>query len=203
MPIQRGEDWGEPGGLGPSGVLVRTDAEARSVIEEARRANRPLPELGLLGGDLCRTLGGRGDADAIRSPEAWRFSVDVGAVLLDGRLFWFSAHLTARRRGWAGEALVAMNAAWRGNWNLGPKAHPGDGLLDVSHGRLSAGDRLRARRRVGTGDHLPHPNILHRRTGAFQTVLERPLIVELDGQPVQRAANLSIRVEPAALTVVV
>ncbi len=203
MPIQRGEDWGEPGGLGPSGVLVRTDAEARAVIEEARRANRPLPELGLLGGDLCRTLGGRGDADAIRSPKAWRFSVDVGAVLLDGRLFWFSAHLTARRRGWAGEALVAMNAAWRGNWNLGPKAHPGDGLLDVSHGRLSAGDRLRARRRVGTGDHLPHPNILHRRTGAFQTVLERPLMVELDGQPVQRAANLSIRVEPAALTVVV
>ncbi|MCY3635743.1 MAG: hypothetical protein OXH23_09080 [bacterium] len=203
MPIQRGEDWGEPGGLGPDGVLVRTDAEARAVIEEARRANRPLPELGLLGGDLCRTLGGRGDADAIRSPQAWRFAVDVGAVLLDGRLFWFSAHLAARRRGWAGEALVAMNAAWRGNWNLGPRAHPGDGLLDISHGRLSVGDRLLARRRVGTGDHLPHPNIRYSRTGAFQTVLEQPLVVELDGQPVQRVANLSIRVEPAALTVVV
>ena len=192
-----------PGGLGPDGVLVRTDTEARTLIEEARRANRPLPEMGLLGGDLCRTLGGRGDADAICSPEAWRFAVDVGAVLLDGRLFWFSAHLVARRRGWAGEALVAMNAAWRGTWNLGPKAHPGDGLLDVSHGRLSAGDRLRARRRVGAGDHLPHPNIRYHRTGAFQTVLEQPLMVELDGQPVQRAANLSIRVEPAALTVVV
>lgn len=189
--------------MGPDGVLVRTDAEARAVIEEARRANRPLPELGLLGGDLCRTLGGRGDADAIRSPQAWRFAVDVGAVLLDGRLFWFSAHLAARRRGWAGEALVAMNAAWRGNWNLGPRAHPGDGLLDISHGRLSVGDRLLARRRVGTGDHLPHPNIRHSRTGAFQTVLEQPLVVELDGQPVQRVANLSIRVEPAALTVVV
>ncbi|MDE0117759.1 MAG: hypothetical protein OXT07_14235 [bacterium] len=184
-------------------MLVRTDAEARALIEEARRANRPLPELGLLGGDLCRTLGGRGDADAIRSPEAWRFEVDVGAVLLDGRLFWFSAHLVARQRGWAGEALVAMNAAWRGSWNLGPKAHPGDGLLDVSQGRLSAGDRLRARRRVGTGDHLPHPGIRYHRTGAFQTVLERPLMVELDGLPVRRAVNLSIRVEPATLTVVV
>ena len=203
MPIQRGEDWGVAGGLGADGVLVGSDAEARALIEEARRANRPLPELGLLGGDLCRTLGGRGDPDAVRSPQAWRFSVDVGAVLLDGRLFWFCAHLAARRRGWAGEALVAMNAAWRGSWNLGPKAHPGDGLLDISHGRLSIGDRLRARRRVGTGDHLPHPQIRYHRTAAFQVVLEQPLMVELDGQPVLRATNLSIRVEPAALTVVV
>lgn len=203
MPIQRGEDWGEPGDLGPDGVLVASDAEARTLIEDARRANRPLPDLGLLGGDLCRTLGGRGSADAIRSPHPWRFAVDVGAVLLDGRLFWFCAHLVARRRGWAGETLVAMNAAWRGSWNLGPKAHPGDGLLDITHGRLSAGDRLRARRRVRTGDHLPHPHVQYRRTGAFQIVLEQPLMVELDGRPVCRASNLSIRVEPAALTVVV
>ncbi len=203
MPIERGEQWGEPGGLGPGGVLVATDAEARAHLEEARRANRPLPELGLLGGDLCRTLGGRGDANHIGSPQAWRFMVDVGAVLLDGRLFWFCAHLVARRRGWAGETLVAMNAAWLGPWHLGPRAHPGDGLLDISHGHLSMGDRLRARRRVGTGDHLPHPNIRYRRTSAFQVVLERPLMVELDGVPVQRASNLSIRVEPSALTVTV
>lgn len=203
MPIQRGEDWGSPGGLSPDGVLVASDAEARSLIEEARRGNRTLPELGLLGGDLCRTLGGRGDPDAIASPESWRFAVDVGAVLLDGRLFWFCAHLVARRRGWSGETLVAMNAAWRGSWNLGPKAHPGDGLLDISHGRLSMGDRLRARRRVGSGSHLPHPGIRYQRTAAFQALLDQPLMVELDGQPVQRATKLSIRVEPAALTVVV
>lgn len=203
MPIRRGEDWGEPGGLGPDGILVDGDAQARTLIEDARRANRPLPELGLLGGDLCRTLGGRGDSDAIRSPEAWRFAVDLGAVLLDGRLFWFCAHLVARSRGWAGEALVAMNAAWWGRWNLGPRAHPGDGLLDISHGRLSTADRLRALRRVGTGDHLPHPHIRCHRTGAFQVVLERPMMVELDGQPVAKASNLSIRLEPAALTVAV
>lgn len=203
MPIRRGEDWGEAGGLGPGGVLVGSDAEARMLIEEARRTNRRPPELGLLGGDLCRTLGGRGDADAIRSPGAWRFDVDLGAVLLDGRLFWFCAHLVARRKGWAGEALAAMNAAWRGTWNLGPQAHPGDGLLDISHGCLSTSDRLRALRRLGTGDHLPHPQISCHRTGAFQVAFQGPLMVELDGQPVQRASNLSIRVEPAALTVVV
>ncbi len=203
MPIRRGQDWGEPGGLGPDGVLVDGDFQARTLVEDARRANRPLPELGLLGGDLCRTLGGRGDPDSIHSPEAWRFAVDLGAVLLDGRLFWFCAHLVARRRGWSGEALVAMNAAWWGRWNLGPKAHPGDGLLDISHGRLSTADRLRALRRVGTGDHLPHPQIRYRRTGAFQVVLERPMMVELDGQPVAKASNLSIRLEPAVLTVVV
>ncbi len=203
MPIERGRDWGEPGGLGPEGVLVGSDAEARAVIEEARRANRPLPELGLLGGDLCRTLGGRGDAGAIRSPQAWRFEVDLGSVLLDGRIFWFCSHLVARRRGWAGEALVAMNASWWGSWNLGPKAHPGDGLLDISHGRMPMGDRLKARSRVRSGAHLPHPGVRYRRTAAFQTVLEQPVMVELDHKPVMRAGNLSIRMEPAALTVVV
>ncbi len=203
MAVRRGEDWGETGGLGSEGVLVDSDADARMLIEEARRTNRRVPELGLLGGDLCRTLGGRGDAAAVRSPEAWRFQVDLGAVLLDGRLFWFCAHLVARKKGWAGEVLVAMNAAWRGTWNLGPKAHPGDGLLDISHGRLSIGDRLRALRRVGTGDHLPHPHIRYHRTSAFQVEFRGPLMVELDGQPVQRASKLSIRVEPAALTVVV
>ena len=203
MPIGRGEDWGEPGGLAAGGVLVESDDEARTLVEAARRANRPLPELGLLGGDLCRTLGGRGYPDAMCSPDAWRFQVDVGAVLLDGRLFWFCAHLAARSRGWAGEALVAMNAAWRGRWKLGPRAHPGDGLLDISHGSLPAGERLRALRRVGTGDHLPHPQIRQQRTGAFQVVFQRPLMVELDGRPVARASKLSIRAEPAALTVVV
>ena len=62
---------------------------------------------------------------------------------------------------------------------------------------------LKALRRVGTGDHLPHPHIGYRRVGALQIVLGQPLMVELDGQPVLRASNLSIRVEPAALVVVV
>lgn len=202
MPIERGADWGTPGALPPEGVVVDSDAAARAAVEAARRANESLPVLGLLGGDLCRTLGGRGDERRLHTDEAVRFAVDVGSVLIDGRLHWFVAHLVARRRAWRGELLVAMNAEWCGPLCLGPRAHPGDGLLDVTRGRLPLGDRLRARRRARSGAHLPHPGLRTERVSALQTELDAPLDVWLDGERVGAARRLSIRVEPAALDVV-
>ncbi|MCA1692669.1 MAG: hypothetical protein LC733_10905, partial [Actinobacteria bacterium] len=111
--------------------MVGSDSEARAVLEEARRERQPFPALGLLGGDLCRTLGGQGgDPARLRGGEGVRFTVDVGEVLLDGRLRLFVAHLVARSHLWT-RSFVVMNAQWLGRWNLGPRAHPGDGLLDT------------------------------------------------------------------------
>ena len=201
-PISKGSPYGEPGRLPPDGVIVRSDGEARALIEPVLRSDRPLPVLGLLGGDLCRTLGGPTDEAHLRSAEAMRFRVDVGEVLLDGRLHWFVAHLVVRSRGW-GEAFVAMNAQWVGRWELGPHSHPGDGLLDTYEARLSPADRLRVRARLHGGGHLPHPGIRERRAPAVQVELSRPLAVLLDGQPAGRARNVSVRVRPDALIVVV
>ncbi|MCY4164324.1 MAG: hypothetical protein OXE93_08975 [bacterium] len=203
MPIHKSTDWGASGPLGPNGKLVHSDSEAHMAIQQARRAKQALPELGLLGGDLCRTLGGRGDSKTLRTNAAQRCEIDLGAVLLDGRLFWFCAHLIAKNPLWGGEVLVAMNAAWLGNWNLGPKAHPGDGLLDVSHGQLSLSNRLKARKRALTGDHLPHPAISYKRLSALQVQLSQPTPVWVDGVAAGKCVNVSLRVEPAALTVVV
>lgn len=203
MTIRKGEPWGAPGVLPPDGVVVRSDAEARRIVTAARRERAPVPVLGLLGGDLCRTLGGRGDEGRLHSADAMTFTVDLGQVLLDGRLHVFVAHLVARRRLWHGRALVAMNAAWLGGWNLGPKAHPNDGLLDLSEGALPLGQRLAARRRAPLGAHVPHPAIRTRRTGAEQARFERPVPVRLDGELVGAFRDLSIRAEPDALTVVV
>ena len=201
-PISKGSSYGEPGGLPVDGVIVRSDGEARAVVEPALRARRRLPVLGLLGGDLRRTLGGPTDEARLRSPEAMRFPVDVGEVLLDGRLHFFVAHLVVRSRGW-GEAFVAMNAQWLGRWELGPHSHPGDGLLDAYQARLSVADRLRVRGRLHGGGHLPHPGIRERRAPAAQVELSRPLPVLLDGQHAGRAREVSVRVRPDALTVVV
>lgn len=200
--IRKGQDWGASGALPPDGVVVSSDAEARDVVEAARRSSRTPPVLGLLGGDLCRTLGGTGDRGRLTSTEAMTFPVDLGSVLVDGRLHWFVAHLVARSRAW-GRVFVAMNASWRGSWNLGPRAHPGDGLLDTYDSRLGVADRLKVRARLGHGAHLPHPGIEERRTAATQVTFDRPLAVELDGQPLGRARTLSIRVETEALQVVV
>ena len=202
MPISKNSAYGEPGTLPEDGVVVRSDAEARQVIERAREEGRPFPVLGLLGGDLCRTLGGAGDEARLRSPDAVRFPVDLGEVLLDGRLHIFVAHLVVRTPGW-GHVVAAMNAQFVGAWVLGPRAHPNDGLIDVYQADLVPADRLKVRARVRHGAHLPHPRIKERRAAAMQVDLGRLRPVYLDGERVGRARTLSLRVEPDALTVVV
>jgi hypothetical protein len=203
MPIRKGEPWGAPGALPEDGVVVRSDAEARALVVAARREGAPLPVLGLLGGDLCRTLGGTGDEGRLRSEAAMTFPVDLGAALLDGRLHWFVAHLVARRQWWRGRAFLAMNASWLDGWNTGPRAHPGDGLVDTYDARVPLGQRLAMRRRLPLGAHLPHPAVTERRARAVQVDLGEALPVRLDGDLVGSARHLSIRLEEDALTVVV
>jgi diacylglycerol kinase family enzyme len=205
MTIRKGEAWGEVGGLPAGGVVVRGDAEARAVVTAARRAGEPVPPLGLLGGDLCRTLGGRGDEARLRSGAATRVPVDLGSVLVDGRQHWFVAHLVARRSWWRGRIVAAMNAEYLGGWDVAPRAHPGDGMLDVLDvaAAMSLGDRWRARRRVPTGGHLPHPAIALSRRPAAQVELDPPTPVWLDGELVGEGRRLSIRVEPDALVCIV
>ena len=203
MPVKKGEPWGEGGPLPSHGVVVRSDAEARRVATEARRSGSPVPPLGLLGGDLCRTLGGTGDEARLRTDAAVRLPVDLGAVLLDGRLHWFVAHLVVRRSWWVGRVVVAMNSEFLGRWDVAPRGHPDDGRLEVLDADLPVGERLKVRSRLATGTHLPHPGIEVTRTAAWQVELARPTPVWLDGEQVGSARTLSIRVEPDALLCVV
>jgi hypothetical protein len=203
VTIRKGEEWGTHGALPEAGVLVRSDAEARTVVERARRAREPVPALGLLGGDLCRTLGGTGDEARLRSPEALVVPVDLGAVLIDGRLHWFVAHLVVRRGWWRGPIHAAMNAQLMGDWDVAPRSHPNDGLLDTFVVTMPIGERLKARRRLRTGTHVPHAGIEQRRVPAVQWDVPAGAHVWLDGQDVGTANAVSVRVEPDALTCVV
>ena len=200
MPIAKGEAWGAPGDLPEGGVIVLSDAEAAAVLHAARNERRPFPALGLLGGDLRRTLGG--GASRGRELQGVRFTIDLGEALLDGRLHFFVAHLVARTRLWT-RAFVAMNGQSVGDWNLGPRAHPNDGLLDTYDVHLPRGQLLAVRARLHHGAHLPHPDIKERRTAAMQIELDRPLPVRLDGVTSGKARVISVRVQPDALTVVI
>src|SRR4051812_34280957 len=184
MTIKKGEPWGAPGALPAEGVLVGSDAEARAVVSQARRHGVAVPVLGLLGGDLCRTLGGRGDESRMRSDEAMTFPCDLGVADVDGTRHWFVAHAIARRSWWRGRTVAAMNAQWLGAGDLGPRSLPDDGLLDVTDGTLPLGDRWKARRRLPTGTHLPHPALTVTRAATVDLLLDPTLDIWLDGQKI-------------------
>lgn len=203
MTIRKGQPWGEPGPLADDGVLIRDDAAASAAVAAARRENRPPPELGLIGGDLARTVGATGDAARLRSDDAQRLPIDLGTVLVDGRLELFVAHLVVRRAFWQGPFVVVMNAEFLGPMKMAPRAHPNDGLLDVLEGSLGLDDRLRARSRTRTGDHVPHPDIRQRRVAAAQFDVPPRASVWLDGRRVGRAQHLSVRIDSEALVGVV
>lgn len=205
MTVEKGVAWGAPGPVPEGTMLVRSDGEARAALEAARQERRPFPVLGLLGGDLARTLGGRGDRARFEQGTVTRCTVDVGEVLLDGRVRYFVAHAVVRGRSWwRGELVAAMNAQYLGAWDVAPRSHPGDGVLDVVEvdAAMGVGERWKARRRLPAGAHVPHPSITVRRLPAVQLDVEGRQ-VWLDGERQPPARALSIRLQPDALTVAV
>ena len=131
MTVERGGAWGRVAPLPADGVIVRSDRDAAAVVADARARGIELPTIGLLGGDLCKTLGGTGDESRLRGSDAITLPIDVAEAEVDGRAHVFLAHVVARRSWWTGRVWVAMNAEWLGDWDVAPRAHPGDGLLDT------------------------------------------------------------------------
>lgn len=182
--IRKGEEWGRP--YTPTGrepVAVDDVSLARLLADDA-----PPPVVVLLGGDLHRSLGGRASQDPVAMP------IDVVRVTADGAVRHAVAHVVARRSGWRGRCWVGMNATHLGSWNLGPKAHPNDGLVDVTEGALPWRDRLAARRRAPSGTHVPHPALATRRVRRDRWEFDRPIVVRLDGVVWRRARVVEIEV---------
>lgn len=202
MTARRGEDWGDHLEVGPA-HLVHHDRELAELVAHTRRTGAELGVVGLLGGDLCRTLGGRGDQARLLDGDAVAVPIDLGRVETDDHQGWFVAHCTARTRWWGSGSVAVMNAAFLGEWNLAPRAHPNDGRLDVLEVSLSPADRWRARRRLPLGTHVPHPGIGQRRLTAGEWRFDRPRPVRLDGHLVDRSRTLHVAVEPDAIEVAV
>ncbi len=205
MTIRKGEPWGTPGGLPDGGLVVGSDAELARVVAGCRSSGRPVPPIGVTGGDLCRTVGGRGDETRVRSAEGMRLPVDVGVAVIDGVEHVFVAHLVARRSWWRGRVVAVMNAQFLGRWDVAPRSHPNDGRLDVLDvdPAMALGQRWQARTRLASGSHVPHPAITERRVAGWETRFDPPLRVWLDGRPAGRCRSLAVRCEPDALVVVV
>ena len=201
MGITPREQWGKPGVMPPDGLVVNGNEELQEIIESCRRSNNEIPTIGLAGGDLWRTLGGKSHHDRLRKGDAQLFSVDLGAALIDGHIHWFASHLIVRTRIWAGRTWIVANTSHYGNWNIAPRAHPGDGLLDILDLNLGFSDRLKARSRVQAGNHVPHPDIHYQRRPAAQIEMKKETDVWIDGKKITKASQISVHIEPDALRV--
>ncbi len=195
MVIEKGGTYGRPG-LTPAHMpQCGSDRELAAHIARAGTAPCTVVE-----GDVLATLGGGARPGVV--PLA--YPLDVLEVRLDGGPKVLAvAHVIARRRFWRGECAVAMNAAWRNDWYLGPRSHPNDGLVDVTVGALSAQQRYLALRRVRTGSHLPHPKLKVTRAAHWEHAFHSPVGVWIDGRAHGSARHIEIDVHPDAGLVVV
>ena len=202
MTIEKGEAWGRPAGSELETETVDDDRQLALRAAEVRSTGDRLVAT-VRTGDLLRTLGlppGRGP----RPPaERLAFDVDLGWIAVDGRPPEpFVAHAAVRHPLWSGPFAVAMNAAFVDRWYLGPRAHPNDGLLDITFGSLSLRQRWLARRRLSTGSHLPHPDLTMVRRPRWAHEFARSVPVRVDHQRVGRGRRIELHVDPDALVVV-
>ena len=153
----------------------------------------------LKGGDLLATLGG-----PTPGPQVAQFHIDLLRVHADVDELYAVAHVVARGRSWwRGAIAAAFNADRLGRWDAAPRAHPGDGLLDLIE--VDAGMSLRQRwqawRRLRTGTHVPHPAITVRRARAASWAFDPPRRLWVDGERRGFVRSLEVVVEPGAATV--
>ena len=200
MNVRRNEDWGELGPLPADAVVASTDREVSRLVEGCWANERTVPPVALVGGDLRRALGGtRSERELRHADDALGALIDIGTVIVDSRRFAFAAHVIARSRWWSGPVFAVMNSEFLGEWIVAPRAHPGDGRFDLVEARLSIGDRSKARRRLPTGTHVPHPSIRVRTITATDIAFGCVRSIYVDGECVGRATAMQIECHGGAL----
>ncbi len=210
MTIRKGESWGSEGLVAGDIPIARDDAHLAVVVQDGLQQNKPgsAPFVArVASGDLLATVGGSPPLPSRPAPgekvEAQLLPMDLGFVRMDdGPERPFVAHVLAHARGWKGQCMVVMNSAWYGDWYLGPRAHPNDGLLDMTVGELSLRDRMKAKKRVKSGTHLPHPNLEVRRVATLERTLKRPTRVHIDGVLAGQARHIQVRLVSDAFVLV-
>ena len=202
MNIEKGRSWGSLSPLPPEGVIIKTNKELLEKVNDCKRQGIDLPTFGLLGGDLWRTLGGRRAEERLYGGEATTLDIDLGCALLDGKIFWFCAHMFIGSK-LKGEKIFISNVAHYGKMNPAPKAHPGDGKFDMLEVKLSPFQTFKAVKRVSAGTHIPHPGIKYKQVNSEQFSFGKKLSIEIDGKNIGKFSTVSIRIENEALRVVI
>jgi len=218
MTIAKGEAWGMPHDGEPPANVAESDAELARYVFGRLESDRP-PVAGVVAGDLAATIGLGVEATSGSAPGAGSarvqdrpviaYPVDLGIVELGSkagqpqRTVPFVANVIGRRRPWSWPELIVMNAQLAAGRRFGPRAHPNDGLLDVITGALPWRQGREAMRRSLTASHLPHPGLEVLRTREFETTVDSPLDIRVDGITHGRWRWIRTKIVPDAFLLVV
>ena len=207
MTIRKGQQWGTLRVPQQPLTMVSCDDELRQLIMSARESGHDLAPVGLLGGDLMRTLGGIADPARFSSGEAIpHLPVDIVRVVADElRETYFVAHLVARHSWWHGPITAAMNAQFLHRWDVSPRCHPNDGKVDIVEvsADMSLQQRWIARKRVLLGTHVPHPKIAITQRATAIVDLTKRTHLRVDGVAWGSGRRLEMTVIPDAAVVCV
>ncbi len=200
MTIEKGQPWGAEV---PRPDDLRT-ADGDAELAAALSAGDAAP-VAVATGDMHRTVGARsvGDRKTLMA-----LPLDLVVVTLDdGAARPAVAHVVAREpwwRGgwWRGPVLAVMNAEFLGEWDVAPRGHPNDGRVEtqLAAPSMSIRDRWQARRRLGQGTHVPHPDIATRSVRSATWTFDHGLVVVIDGQVAGRSRSVAVEVRPDAGT---
>jgi hypothetical protein len=190
--IRRGEPWGYETMM-PDDV-VNTDSDASLGRTEAGHL------IFISGGDVARSIGNpsrpqAGDPCtevAIDAMKCTIYSEDFAPVLMN------AASSIVIGNFWRGRHVIVSNAGWLKDANIAPRSHPNDGVVEMTtlSSEMSLRQRILAHRKMRTGTHVPHPDIVISREKSVQLDRERTERLVIDGVQMRHWTKIVIEVVP-------
>lgn len=197
MTIEKGRPWG---------TAFVAPLETRDVDSDAGLASgRPEDIHILTGGDVHRALGEPrmprpGESCTLVHIDALRCDVETDSGTVSMRAAssvqigrWLSTPFRPRR------FLIITNSGIVDGRNVAPRAHPNDGFLHVMtlDATMPVRQRMLARRRSTSGNHLPHPQISVTRSLGIEIARIHPgEPLRIDDMAVKNWTKVTVAIEP-------
>ncbi len=159
--------------------------------------------IGLSSGNLHSSLGGNFSIQRTVTNKTTACKIDLGKVTTEQDSYIFASYckILDRRAPWRGKVIV--NSQLIAGRRLAPKAHPGDGSLELIESSLSFRQALLARRKAKLGDHLPHPDLGIKRVQNLKYHFEESKKLVIDNQFIGYHKFIEFEVLPHAITIIV
>lgn len=103
----------------------------------------------------------------------------------------------------AATTVVVLVGEHVGGFDVSPRGHPGDGVGELQVYALDPGQRRPMAARLGSGTHLPHPQITTRRMRRVSVRSKVPLPLEVDGRSLPPEPALDIELLPGRYSLLI